>query len=158
MINKKLKLIKKVGVFKIVPLKYFINAPTENENKVELWSIKRLPFEPKGWLKEMGDDLRLALKKMRRQDNSILYGSYRTLTNDADYDIENILFYNVGSSAFSHLHVKSICFEKRLDSIETPPLDWAEPPNSYSYYEMVPSKDFHSFWKKRESNCKLEKY
>lgn len=53
-------------------MKYFINY-SEEIKTVELWSTKRLPFEPKDCLKDMREDLRKDLKKLTRSREEVLY-------------------------------------------------------------------------------------
>jgi hypothetical protein len=126
-------------------VKYLINY-SEEMKTVELWSTKRLPFEPKGWLKDMRDDLRYDLKKLTHSKEEVLYGCYQSTTNETGYDVENILFYNVGNSAFSHLRVSEIRFEKIIDAIKSPHVKFEEPITSYSLYKIVPKEV--SYWKK----------
>lgn len=52
---------------------------SESTSTVELWSTTRLPFdhfEPKNWVKEMRDELRLALKQLSPLPNSVLHAEY----------------------------------------------------------------------------------
>lgn len=80
----------------------------ELPNEVALASDVRLPFEPKGELRAMRDDLRAALLRLRgdrlwARFSGPAYGGY---------DLENVLFYNVGCSAFRNLAATSLYFEK----------------------------------------------
>lgn len=70
--------------------------------RVEAWSTIRLPFEPKGWLLDYRNELRTALRAMRTAQASVLLAEYAT--PDVEFaDLENVLLYNVGSGAYSHL-------------------------------------------------------
>jgi hypothetical protein len=55
---------------------YLIKGPKDNENSVELWSTVRLPFEPKGWLLEMRNSLKLAIRDIKVGNNTILNAIY----------------------------------------------------------------------------------
>lgn len=80
----------------------------ELPNEVTLASDVRLPFEPKGELRAMRDDLRAALLRLRGE------GLWARFSGPAygGYDLENVLFYNVGCSAFRNLAGTSLYFEK----------------------------------------------
>lgn len=84
-----------------------------NNNAVKLWSTRRLPFEPKGWLYEMRHDLKRALKQLKTKKNLMLYASFYS-NQEEFFDVENVLLYNVGSSSFSHLCNKGLIFESVL--------------------------------------------
>ena len=71
-------------------------------HRVEAWSTIRLPFEPNGWLLDYRNELRTALRAMRTTQVSILLAEYAT-PDDEFADLENVLLYNVGSGAYSHL-------------------------------------------------------
>ena len=74
----------------------------------------------------MRDDLRKDLKKLTSSQEEVLYGCYQSTTDETGYDVENILFYNVDSSAFSHLKVSEIRFEKIIDIIKSSPVKFGE--------------------------------
>lgn len=73
-----------------------------DHRRAEAWSTTRLQFEPKGWQIEYRDALRRALKELEPADGSVLHGNYATPDHDF-VDLENVLLYNVGSGAYSHL-------------------------------------------------------
>jgi len=87
----------------------------KTENRVELWSKKRLPFGPKGWLRTMRDELKDTLKTVRSVDESILYAFYSSSKME-NFDVENVLFYNIGASSYKHLCERGISFERRFIS------------------------------------------
>ena len=94
---------------KISELDFLINGPCE-DNMIEVYSSKRLSFEPKGELLEMRDELRNRLKLLSGENRN-LHAIYKSLDNGF-FDVENVLFYNVGLSAFSHLDIKTLLFER----------------------------------------------
>jgi hypothetical protein len=67
---------------------------------VEVWSERRLPFEPDGDALRMRDELRAALRSLA--PSVALTAEY---TSDALglCDVENVLHYNVGPAALGHL-------------------------------------------------------
>jgi len=71
-------------------------------HSVEFWSDVRLPFEPKGTMKPARDALRKAIRSLTMADGSWLAAEYVSAQRDF-VDVENVLFYNVGPSAFSAL-------------------------------------------------------
>ena len=42
-----------------------------DENNVKIWSVTRLPFEPKGWLVDMRQQIRQDLKLLNLKKNTI---------------------------------------------------------------------------------------
>ena len=77
---------------------------------VDLWSARRLPFDPKGELKEMRDRLATSLRTMECAGERVLHATY-TSGVLAACDTENVLFYNVGS-AFSRSGSNGLRFER----------------------------------------------
>jgi hypothetical protein len=85
---------------------------------VSLQSTHRLPFEPKGTLLKMREDLKTALWDMPYEQEKILYGTYSFIENGSrDVDVDNALVYNVlqglrGSFVFRHLCTQGLLLEK----------------------------------------------
>ncbi|MFZ2501621.1 MAG: hypothetical protein WAW88_02960 [Nocardioides sp.] len=72
------------------------------EHTVEGWSAQRLPFEPKGPLKEYGERLRAALRDLEPVEGKHLRAVYAS--PDRDFaDVENVLLYNLGTGCYRHL-------------------------------------------------------
>ena len=96
-------------------MNYFIN---HSGDKIELWSSERLKFEPKGWMREMRDTLKNHLKhSIKRNRNSCLYATYASKENViTNFDIENILFYNVGVDSFKNLANNGLIFERKIEN------------------------------------------
>jgi hypothetical protein len=61
-----------------------------------------LPFEPRGWLKEYRDELRVALRGMSPIDGALLHAEYAS-PDRSFADVENVLLYNVGAGSYRHL-------------------------------------------------------
>lgn len=69
---------------------------------VRAWSTQRLPFEPRGWLKDYRDELRVALRSMSPIGGALLHAEYAS--PDREFaDVENVLLYNVGAGSYRHL-------------------------------------------------------
>lgn len=89
---------------------YSVKGP-ETDNSVEVWSSVRLPFEPKGWLLDLRNDIRSAVKGIHGSDESVLHAQYVSAWEDF-CDVENVLLYNVGPATFNHLCSRGLCFER----------------------------------------------
>jgi hypothetical protein len=81
--------------------------------EVTLWTRQRLPFEPKGWLKQMRDGLRKALLQLDAADAQQLYMKYSAAGSDR-FDLEHVLTYNVGAGAFRRLAPSVLLMERSL--------------------------------------------
>lgn len=126
-------------------------AICNDTSKVELWSEKRLPFEPQGWLKKMRDTLRAALKQMTPEGQAMLYARYSS-GEKYIFDVENVLFYNVGNSAFSHLDIRHLLFERVFEKASHLEEDKNFPHNQ-QYSCSLPVSPY---WDKRSSLAALE--
>lgn len=72
-----------------------------NIGRIEMWTTRRLPFEPKGALLEARTRLRRELMEMSPRTDELLEATYRSTVLDF-VDTENVLIYNVGTSAFAN--------------------------------------------------------
>lgn len=83
-------------------------AGTSKVNQcVQLWSSLRLPFEPKGEALLARSGLRAALEGLRGSPDHLLDAIFTSLERDQS-DLENLLLYNVGPSAFRPSGVRSV--------------------------------------------------
>lgn len=82
-----------------------------SEDRVDLWSEVRLPFEPEGELRRMRDELRAALRQLRGLQLCARFAG----AEGSRFDLENVLFYNVGCSAFRALASRRVRFERAFD-------------------------------------------
>jgi hypothetical protein len=123
---------------------YKIEKTVEGSSqKVELWSTRRLQFEPKDWMKVMRDDLRISLKELTPEKNGSLYCKFSTSEQNTQFDIENVLLYNVGSGAFSHLINCNVNIERSLD---INPL--SQKFKNYHVYQYTTAENNVSYWEK----------
>ncbi len=88
-------------------------AVSATPRMVEAWSTARLPFEPQGWRLTFRTALREAIKGLVGTDGT-LYACY-TSADLHPCDVENVLLYNLGLSAFSHLAPTEVVVERRYD-------------------------------------------
>ncbi len=82
---------------------------------VEVWSMTRLPFEPKGDLLAARNELRLLLRDMKAEAHEVLQATYTT-EDTAFFDVENVLLYNVGTGAFAKAARNGVRFLRRFGS------------------------------------------
>lgn len=105
---------------------------------IEVWSTRRLPFEPKGELLRLRDELRGALGALPAANGRVLHGLHQG-SFGTKVDAENVLFYNVGSAAFGHLATEAIIFEMSPASPSSTSFPF------YSRYELVADTKFASW-------------
>ena len=112
-----------------------------DSKSVQVWSRTRLPFEPKGWLKDLREQIRQDLKHLKLGREGVLYASY--VSSEKRFcDVENVLFYNVGPNKFDNLTKNGLIFER----------GFAEPPKldkfSFSHFQQYSiEKNSFSYWK-----------
>jgi hypothetical protein len=90
---------------------YLIKQP--NDKMFEVFTAKRLTYEPKGWQSELRNTIRSHLKFLSGE-GVFLHALYKSM-DQSFFDVENVLFYNVGPSAFSHLNIKTLQFERAFE-------------------------------------------
>jgi len=82
----------------------------ENNKNVTGYSNFRLPFEPKNISLSYREQLKKNIRTLQLENNEILRARYTTNVVDF-FDIENILFYNVGASSFKNICRHGIIME-----------------------------------------------
>jgi len=118
------------------PKSYVLIGSEGDRHCVELWSHRRLPFEPKGELKEMRTDLADALRVLRCGRGKLLHATYASGVGDP-CDAENILFYNVGAATFAHTCSRGLRFERVF--AEPPLAPWPLPKSPLHYQSYCPA-------------------
>ncbi len=126
-------------------MEYSIRGPQGDRDCVELWSTERLPFEPGGRAKEMRNALRRTLREMPGHPDGVLHAVYAS-QEQGFVDVENILIYNVGSGAFSHLCHRGLCFEWCFRAPPEPPCTFSVPPKHYHQYRVVAPENIRHKW------------
>lgn len=112
-----------------------------DSKSVQVWSRTRLPFEPKGWLKDLREQIRQDLKHLKLGREGVLYASY--VSSEKRFcDVENVLFYNVGPNKFDNLTKNGLIFERGF--AEPPKLDKFSFPH-FQQYSI--EKNSFSYWK-----------
>lgn len=80
----------------------------KESNSLIVYTQEILNFEPKDWRKNLKNDIVLALKEIIPINKYLMA---KLQTNEADFfDVENILFYNVGTSNFKKFDTKGVWF------------------------------------------------
>jgi hypothetical protein len=125
---------------------YFIYTP--NNKMLEVYSSKRLPYEPKDWQLELRNTIRSHLKLLSG-DGVILQTLYKSMSQRF-FDIENVLFYNVGPTSFSHLNLKFLQFER---AYEHPPI--ANEDQHFEHYQsykiIEQDEQVSKYWMKKST-------
>ena len=80
----------------------------KERNMIVASSEERLNFEPKDWRKDFKKDLSNAIKELT-SDGGYLKSKLITVEKDF-FDVENVLFYNLGTSSFKKLDTKGVWF------------------------------------------------
>ena len=112
-----------------------------DSKSVQVWSRTRLPFEPKGWLKDLREQIRQDLKHLKLGREGVLYASY--VSSEKRFcDVENVLFYNVGPNKFDNLTKNGLIFERGF--AEPPKLDKFSFPH-FQQYSI--EKNSFGYWK-----------
>lgn len=116
---------------------FLVRVASGDQGPVELWSRSRLPFEPKGEDLEMRGELRRALHTLQGGPGK---GLRATLYSPPPprgqvLDAENVLFYNVGTSAFVNAGTNGLAWEWRQGPfIHSERRDWIH----HHRYEVAP--------------------
>jgi len=90
---------------------YIVHGVEPGHPVVDAWSVKLLPFEPKGVDLEFKVALRQAILQLGAAPGDVLHAVYASEV-DSKADAENILFYNVGTSSFQPLTQFGLRFER----------------------------------------------
>ena len=134
---------------------YVVLGSNVNHPLVEAWSAERLPFEPKGWKLQFRSDVREALQRLSFVPGSTLAALY--MSPITEYcDVENIVFYNIGSASFSHLRCKSIRFERVCSEPPTLPNSAATSWKHYLSYALINTERGLTHWEPARLLAKWE--
>jgi hypothetical protein len=104
--------------------------------EVRAWSSRRLPFEPDRvvgapWLIDFRIELRAALRALEPAAGDILVAEFAS-KDDLRFDVENVLFYNVGADAFRHVARDGISFARRALEVAPTRSSWAHYTHRYT--------------------------
>lgn len=109
---------------------YYVQCLNGESNVVELWSSKRLPFQPKGWLYDMRSSLIGAISQIKISDDAFMRATYCSAVQSL-CDLENILLYNVGTGNFKKLCQQGFLLERSFQSAPYVPGGF----NGYQHYQ-----------------------
>lgn len=87
--------------------------------RAEGWADRPLRFEPKGSMLDYRQALRRALAELDPERGAVLCGSYAS-RGTRRCDVENLLLYNLGLSAFAHLRLQEVVLTRSL-TVAPPP-------------------------------------
>jgi hypothetical protein len=106
-------------------------------------------------MKQMRIDLRMALKQLTPIKNGTLYCKFCTNENNSFFDVENVLLYNVGSGAFSHLSSHHLLIERSFEKL--PSLKNTSTLNHYHLYKYIHKEHIKSYWEKEDTIINFKK-
>jgi hypothetical protein len=99
---------------------------------VEAWSSIRLPFEPTGAMREFRDELRSATGQLSAGPGEAIHARY-TSPIGGHFDVENVLLYNVGTSAFARSARFELVIERDRGPVPSCPRGLTEALHHYRY-------------------------
>jgi hypothetical protein len=105
---------------------------------VQLWSIRRLPFEPKGWLKEMKLGLRAGLQQLQPSSPDDILSCRFTSKDSGVFDLENVLLYNVGSGGFARTAKNELRLSRTVAAPPDCPVALSSVPLCFHQYQVRP--------------------
>lgn len=82
-----------------------------SEAIVEGWAARPLAFQPKGWMLEYRTALRSALAGLDATRGRVLRAQFAS-PEPRPCDVENVLVYNLGVSAFTHLRTREVVLSR----------------------------------------------
>ncbi len=117
-----------------------------DSKNVKIWSNIRFPLfgvyhKTNPWLNNLRTQIRQDLSHLKLGREDILYASYVSLKKGF-FDVENVLFYNIGTKHFDNLTRNGLMFERGI--IEPPKIDkfifphfqqYSIEKSSFSYWE-----------------------
>lgn len=124
-----------------MPANYDISS---TPSLVEAWSAKRLPFEPKGWLRELRTEIGEAVRQLKVTDGDLLHAVYGSDLRDP-CDVENVLLYNVGLGCFREAGRNGIRIERAFKA-SVPPEPLAGDQIHHWRYAVGPAEASFQTW------------
>lgn len=101
-------------------------------SRIDFYATSRLPLDPRGDMQEGREELRHALKQLKPKTGHGLDASLTTLSNGG-FDVENILFYNVGAANFRTVSWEGLAFRLHTARPNCP-----SPFAHHHHYELLP--------------------
>lgn len=129
---------------KLVTNSYHIQTGTPSELRVDAWSTRSIPFEPKEpRMKDFRRELAQAVKRLPSHKHAILHSIYEFAGHNPS-DIENVLFYNIDQTYFSTLSLYGLRWERGYRFTKPPPLSLLSP--HHYVYSIVKQSDPLLHW------------
>ncbi len=119
--------------------RYVIRVRTGGE-ELEAWTTTRLPFQPKGWLRDLRAQMRDGLRQLDGADGAVFHGIYASPLPDS-CDAENVLFYNVGLNYLPRARGRGMRFERGY-TVPPAPETLASAALHYHRYRVSDSEGF----------------
>jgi len=114
---------------------YHIETSTSS---VTAWSTARIPFEPKDWLLESRNQLKLAIAGLPSANGKILCAAYRSPIGGY-VGVENLLIYNVGPACLASATTNGLVFKRFYQASRNCPIELSSP--ALHQYEYVLADD-----------------
>jgi len=128
------------------PVEYIVQ-PSRDQRVVEVWSARLLPFEPKGRYLDLRKDIRDGIHALPENPDGVLHAICGTPQQPNEkWDVENILFYNVGTSYFAPLARRGVRFERAF-SYPSPPQPLGTQNIAYHRYTTASLDEEFAYWK-----------
>jgi hypothetical protein len=90
----------------------YVVVPAADRTRIDAWSSRRMPFEPRGWLVDLRAELRTAVAAMRAPNvGEILSATYASDVR-AHCDVEHVTLFNVGPGHFRVAARHGLRFER----------------------------------------------
>jgi hypothetical protein len=116
-------------------LEPFVIKPSDD--RVQVWAAGRLPLDRPGWAKRMRDGIRDALARMKRRDGA-MFSATLTTADPTEFDVENVLLYNVGAKYFGDLTSSGLTFRRSADRVPPNPEPMEGDAAYFHDYSLVP--------------------
>ncbi|MDL2220578.1 hypothetical protein LJC55_02820 [Eubacteriales bacterium OttesenSCG-928-N14] len=124
---------------------YMIRTTPE---RICCYAKQRIPFQPKGWKRELRDALRQQVRALHALPGHGLYARYSSAYSSF-CDVENVLLYNIGASSFANTCQQYLAFERAF-ALQSMP----EMPHQYRYEICVADTD-NLLWQPKVTLCTL---
>ncbi|HNO77966.1 MAG TPA: hypothetical protein PKN33_07880 [Phycisphaerae bacterium] len=126
-------------------VQFRVTGPADERPFVEVWSNQRLQYEGGGRMAAIRTSIQHAVKSMSPVSCRACHAVF--LSPDSSMcDAENVLFYNVGTSSFSHLAKGGVGFERGFGSIPRMMDGGDFDPMYYHRYALVPADADWQLW------------
>ena len=121
----------------------FVIRPASDACRVEVWSDVPPSFQPKGWKADLRDEVAGAVQHMSCSPDQMLDAYYYS-RDRIKADAENVLFYNIGTSAFQSAGSSAIRFTRVF--ADPPVAPGRDPRRVYLKYEIVSLEAPSQIW------------